>query len=98
MKLGWELGSARVPRAPFGVSPNGKEARSARRDAGRGNRDGRAPQTTTVVVLLPDRLINGFCKAATCPFRWATCPAEWWSICPTHAFVRQSPSLPPVGW
>jgi len=38
------LGSARVPRATFGVSPNGKELRSARRDAGRGNRDGRAPQ------------------------------------------------------
>jgi len=43
MELEWELGSARVPRAPFGVSPNGKRYRSARRDAGHGNRDGRAP-------------------------------------------------------
>jgi len=52
MEQGWELGSARVPRAPFGVPPNGKELRSARRDAGRGNRDGRAPQTATVVTWL----------------------------------------------
>src|SRR5579884_582948 len=35
MELGWELGSARVPRAPFGVSPNGKKTpkRPARRRA-----------------------------------------------------------------
>jgi len=52
MELGWDLGSARVPRAPFGVSPNGKRPRSARRDAGRGNRDGRAPQTANVVTLV----------------------------------------------
>jgi len=28
MKLRWDLGSARVPRALFGVSPNGKRPRA----------------------------------------------------------------------
>jgi len=45
------------PACPFGVSPNGKELRSARWDAGRGNRGPsgraiRAPQTATVVTFL----------------------------------------------
>jgi len=44
VELAYELGRARLWRAAFGVSPNGEGSKSARRDAGRGNRDGRAPQ------------------------------------------------------
>jgi len=47
------LGSARLWRAPFGVSPNGEEAGSTRRDAGCGNRDGRAPQLLSLLQSYP---------------------------------------------
>src|ERR1700684_2593017 len=45
--------SAKTSHAPFGVSPNGKAHESARRDAGRGNRDGCAPQLLSLFHFCP---------------------------------------------
>jgi hypothetical protein len=57
------LASARVPRATFGISPNGEAPESARRDAVSSDRDGRAPQLPFPVPFLRHKPNFVFYKA-----------------------------------